>query len=173
MIETTTRQKQSKIKSPKQARPRERIRSHLLGAQLRAMIANRPRAFDAAAAVAAFREEQLSASAEGRVLDVTRLVQHFEPMAWDWPERAWDVNLTIRIWTDLRVPGDPKIDHCGVISGPVHADAPNGQICTISMPFWTQGLQILKMISLGTIFDHFEAKATQMLQMASFGNSPI
>ena len=80
------------------ARPRKRIRSHLLGAQLRKLIVDWPRAFDEAAAVAAFRAEQQSASSKGRELDPTRVAQHFEPMAWNWPERAWDVNVYL-LWS--------------------------------------------------------------------------
>ena len=77
---------------------RKRIRTHLLGAQLRMMVEQYPRAFAEVAAVAAFRAEQKLAASEGRDLDVTGVAKHFEPMAWHWPERAWDVNVFL-LWS--------------------------------------------------------------------------
>lgn len=77
-------------------RPRKRIRAHLLGAQLREMIAEKP--LDEIIAVAHYRVEQMSASSEGRELDVARVAQRFELMAWHWPELQWDVNVYL-LWS--------------------------------------------------------------------------
>ena len=62
------------------------------------MIAKSPRAFDDLVAVAAFRAEQMSASAAGRELYAARVAKQFEPMAWHWPERAWDVTVYL-LWS--------------------------------------------------------------------------
>jgi len=61
------------------------------------MIAESPRAFDALVAVATFRAEQMRTAADGREFDVARVAKQFEPLAWRWPERAWDVTVYL-LW---------------------------------------------------------------------------
>jgi hypothetical protein len=76
--------------------PRKRVRTHLHSGQLRTLIAEFPRDFDALVAVAAFRAEEMRA--DGRELQTVLFAKQFEPIAWRWAERAWDVTVFLQ-WT--------------------------------------------------------------------------